>query len=59
MDDRDMEHLGDGVYASHDGYQIWLRVNDHRSAPLVALDRRAFSGLLAYAKRIGIMDRVE
>lgn len=22
----DETHIGDGVYASHDGYQVWLRV---------------------------------
>lgn len=24
-------HLGDGVYASFDGYQIWLAVNHHEN----------------------------
>ena len=23
-------YLGDGVYAIHDGYGIWLHANDHR-----------------------------
>jgi len=25
---QDQSYLGDGVYASHDGYQIWLAVNE-------------------------------
>lgn len=45
-------YLGDGVYASFDGFQIWLHLNDHRSRPLIALDFRTYSQLLNYGKRI-------
>ena len=30
IDGRPHSYLGDGVYASFDGYGIWLRANDHR-----------------------------
>lgn len=47
-------HLGDGAYASHDGYQIWLAANHHENR-LVALDSYAIAALVEYAKRIGII----
>lgn len=43
-------YLGDAVYASCDGYQIWLHLNDHRSPGLIALDRVVIENLLMYAK---------
>lgn len=30
IDGRPYSYLGDGVYAMHDGFGIWLRANDHR-----------------------------
>lgn len=30
IDGKPHRYLGDGVYAIHDGYGIWLRANDHR-----------------------------
>ena len=33
-----IEHIGDGVYVSFDGYQIALRVNHHLNEPVVYLD---------------------
>lgn len=45
------EHLGDGVYASFDGYQIWLAVNDHHHK-VVALEPGVMAELLSYARRI-------
>lgn len=46
------EHLGDGVYASFDGYQIWLAVNHHETK-VVAIDPVVFRSLMDYAKRLG------
>lgn len=43
-------YLGDGVYASHDGYQIWLHLNDHRSPGIIALDRDVFCAVKAYGE---------
>ena len=48
---RDHEYLGDGVYASFDGYQIWLAANDHRNV-VIALEPDVFAALVAYKERI-------
>ncbi len=45
-------YLGDAVYASFDGYQIWLHLNDHRSPGLIALEPAVYASLRDYAKRI-------
>lgn len=44
-------YLGDGVYASFDGYQIWLAVNDH-SNRVVALEPAVLDNLIQYAKTL-------
>jgi hypothetical protein len=31
IDGKLYEYLGDGVYACHDGFGIWLHANDHRA----------------------------
>ena len=31
-------HLGDGVYATYDGYGIEIRVNDHRSEQVAYME---------------------
>lgn len=41
-------HIGDGVYASFDGYQIWLGLRPGQQ--MIALDDQAFAGLLDYRK---------
>lgn len=45
-------YLGDAVYASFDGYQIWLHLNDHRSPGLIAIDPGVYQALVNYGKRI-------
>lgn len=40
-------HLGDGVYASFDGYQIWLAANDHRNK-VIALEPAVMQRLKEY-----------
>ncbi len=45
------DYLGDGVYASFDGHQIWLAVNHHTNKQ-VALDPNVMSALLRYAQRV-------
>ena len=42
-------YLGDGVYASFDGCQIWLTLYDHRNPPLIALDPDVFAKLTDYS----------
>ena len=45
--DKHSEYLGDGVYASFDGYQIWLAVNHHENK-VVALEPSVFRRLCEY-----------
>lgn len=47
MENKFEEYIGDGVYASFDGYQIWLAVNHHNNK-VVALEPNVFENLLRY-----------
>jgi hypothetical protein len=40
-------YIGDGVYASFDGHQIWLAANDHRNK-VVALEPSVMMNLDSY-----------
>lgn len=42
-------YLGDGVYASFDGYQIWLRTLEGNS---IALEPSVYHALIDYAERL-------
>lgn len=42
-------YLGDGVYAEHDGYQIWLRTLE---GMVVALDDETFAALVRYEENL-------
>lgn len=48
---KQLGHMGDGVYLSHDGYQFWLAVNDHENY-VVALEpavaNRMFKAMLEH-----------
>jgi hypothetical protein len=44
---QDQAYLGDGVYASHDGYQVWLAANDPDNH-VVALEPSVLIRLFAY-----------
>jgi hypothetical protein len=44
-------YLGDGVYASFDGFQIWLAVNHHENKQ-VAIEPKVMESLLAYAEKV-------
>jgi hypothetical protein len=46
-----VEHLGDGVYATFDGYGIELRVNDHRTTPCVYLEPDVVAALASFLER--------
>ena len=51
MTDHPETYLGDGVYASHDGYQVWLRTRredgfDHR----IALEPPVAAALMSYIR---------
>jgi hypothetical protein len=42
-------YLGDAVYASFDGYQIWLRTGD-RNNQRIALEPRVWANLVNFVK---------
>jgi hypothetical protein len=44
-------YLGDGVYASFDGYQIWLAVNHHTNN-VVAIEPNVMESLMRYAAQV-------
>jgi hypothetical protein len=44
------QYLGDGVYVSHDSFQLWLAVNDHRNK-VIAIDRDVYDQLRAYGDK--------
>ncbi len=45
----DVTYLGDGVYAAHDGYQVWLSL---QTGDTIALDYSVMSNLLEYQRKI-------
>jgi hypothetical protein len=52
-EDLTADYLGDGVYASFDGYGIWLRANDFRNpTDRIYLEPGVFAALVRYKKRI-------
>ena len=50
-DNKDGKYLGDGVYASHDGYHIWLAANHHENK-VIALEPAVLARLLDYVKSL-------
>ena len=44
-------YLGDGVYASFDGYQVWLAANDHTNK-VIALESDVMRKLVEYVNDI-------
>lgn len=44
-------HLGDGVYVSFDGYQIWIAVNHHMNK-VVALEPGVQNMLIEYINEL-------
>jgi len=53
MPDLNQKYLGDGVYASFDGYHVNLAVNDHRNH-VIALEPSVIDKLKEYFKEINI-----
>lgn len=51
LKDAPQAYLGDGVYASFDGYQIWLAANHHENK-VVALEPAVMRALIAYQARV-------
>lgn len=55
MQNNDSIYLGDGVYASFDGYQVWLHLNRHDSDPLIALEPNVVQAFVRYARKTGVL----
>lgn len=53
---RNDQYLGDGVYASDDGYHIWLAANHHENR-VIALDAQVMAALIKYAEKIGMIKK--
>ena len=51
MNEETDTYLGEGVYASTDGYQLWLAAN-HPDNKVVALEPAVFQRLLDYVERL-------
>lgn len=51
-DRRDEAYLGDGVYAYHDGYQIWLRTARGAGYHDIALEPQVFAALVDYERKL-------
>lgn len=45
-----VEYIGDGVYATHDGYQVWVRTLEGQA---IALEPPVMRHLIDYAKQLG------
>lgn len=54
MPENNDKHLGDGVYASFDGYQIWLAANNHNNK-VIAIDPHVMTQLIRYALQMGLI----
>lgn len=46
------EYLGDGVYASCDGFYIWLKTQRENGWHMIALDPEMLAALNAYSARL-------
>ena len=53
-EDKNDEHIGDGVYISHDGYQIWLAANHHENK-VIALEPQVLIAFIKYAEEHGFI----
>ena len=54
MEDR---YIGDGVYASFDGYHIWLKADRDGMQHLIALEAETFSALMQYQRDLAEENR--
>lgn len=50
--DRNETYIGDGVYASFDGYQVWLRTPREGGNHEIALEPSVLAALNAFVERI-------
>jgi hypothetical protein len=45
-------YIGDGVYVSFDGFQIWLRAPRDNGNHVIALEPDVFNSLVAYRQHL-------
>jgi hypothetical protein len=45
------EYIGDGVYASFDGYQVWLRAERDGMQHRIAIEDQTWLALVSYIER--------
>lgn len=50
--DKEETYIGDGVYASCDGYQVWIRAERDGCQNTVALEPEVMRGLIRYATNL-------
>ena len=50
-------HLGDGFYVDFDGYQIIVRINDHRNPIVAAIKPQVMLALVHYAISVGVISK--
>jgi len=50
-------YIGDGVTASWDGYQIWLRTEREASTHEIALESETFYNLLRYQRDLAAITK--
>lgn len=50
------QYLGDGLYASFDGFTMWLRAPREDGDHKVALEPQVFAAFLAFAFRCGFAE---
>lgn len=49
---KDAEYIGDGLYASHDGFVVWLAAERSNGIHFVGLEPPVFTGLMDFVKRV-------
>ena len=52
MSKREEEYIGDGIYASFDGYYIWLRAAREGGSHVIALEPYVLKELKKYALKV-------
>jgi hypothetical protein len=55
VSDEHAEYLGDGVYATFDGYHIWLKTGshrDHEATNAIALEPAVVEALKRYVQKL-------
>lgn len=54
-----LTYLGDGVYATFDGYQIWLKVGHSDRTMTIALEPETYHALVDYWTGLQVIRREE